>query len=53
MGETKRQYKTRLGGHQKAVEKKDVKKFALAEHNVKTEHEIAWESATILRICEN
>ena len=33
-------------------EKKDVKKSALAEHNVKTKHEIAWESGTILLVRE-
>ena len=53
VGESKRQYKTRLRDHQKAVEKRDAKKSALAEHAMETEHKISWDSATIRHTCEN
>ena len=43
LGQSKRQFGTRLKEHQKAVSTLDKGKSALAEHVCYTKHEIAWE----------
>ena len=44
LGQSKRQFGTRLKEHQKAVSTLDKGKSALAEHVCYTKHEIAWEN---------
>ena len=47
LGQSKRQFGTRLKEHQKAVSTLDKGKSALAEHVCYTKHEIAWEQGRI------
>ncbi len=49
VGETQRKFKTRKGEHKKAVERRQKEKSALADHVIKTNHNIAWDQSTILR----
>ena len=49
VGETQRKFTTRKGEHQKAVARLQKEKSALADHVIKTNHDIAWNEATILR----
>ena len=51
-GETKRKFETRKKEHQKAVSQLDTKKSALAEHHVKTGHDILWSDYKLLRTCD-
>ena len=51
--ETQRKFKTRKGEHQKAVARRQKEKSALADHVIKTNHDIAWEEANILRTNNN
>ena len=44
---------TRKDEHQKAVARRQGEKSALAEHLIKTNHDIAWDEATILRTNSN
>ena len=48
IGQTKRLLGVRLKEHQKAVFTGDSEKSALAEHVLKTGHEIDWSNATVL-----
>ena len=48
MGQSKRQFGTRLKEHQKAVSTLDKGKSALAEHVSYTKHEIAWENSKVI-----
>ena len=48
MGQSKRQFGTRLKEHQKAVSTLDKGKSALAEHVCYTKHEIAWENSKVI-----
>jgi hypothetical protein len=45
LGQSKRQFGTRLKEHQKAVSTLNKGKSALAEHVCDTKHEIAWENS--------
>jgi hypothetical protein len=49
LGQSKRQFGTRLKEHQMAVSTLDKGKSALAEHVCYTKHEIAWENASDYR----
>ena len=49
VGGTQRKFKTRKSEHQKAVARRQGEKSALADHVIKTNHDIAWDEATILR----
>ena len=53
VGETQRKFTTRKGEHQKAVAQLQKEKSALADHVIKTNHDIAWNEATILRTNNN
>ncbi|XP_068756578.1 uncharacterized protein [Montipora capricornis] len=53
VGETQRKFSTRKGEHQKAVARRQCKKSALADHVTNTNHDIAWDEATILRTNSN
>ena len=53
VGETQRKFSTRKGEHQKAVARGQCKKPALADHVTNTNHDIAWDEATILRTNSN
>ena len=53
VGETQRKFATRKGEHQKAVARLQKEKSALADHVIKTNHDIAWNEATILRTNNN
>ena len=53
VGETQRKFITRKSEHQKAVARRQGKKSALADHVIKTNHDIAWDEATILRTSNN
>ena len=53
VGETQRKFLTRKGEHQKAVAGRQGEKPALADHAKKTNHDIAWGEATILRTNSN
>ena len=53
VGETQRKFITRKGEHQKAVAWRQGERSALADHVIKTNHEIAWDEATILRTNKN
>ena len=53
VGETQRKFTTRKGEHQKAVARLQKEKSALADHVIKTNHDIAWNEATILRTNKN
>ena len=53
VGETQRKFKTRKGEHKKAVARLQKEKSALADHVIKTNHDIAWDEATILRTNNN
>ena len=53
VGETQRKFTTRKGEHQKAVARLQKEKSALADHVMKTNHDIAWNEATILRTNNN
>ena len=53
VGETQRKFLTRKGEHQKAVARRQGEKSALADHVIKTNHDIAWGEATILRTNSN
>ena len=46
LGQTKRQFCTRLKEHQRAVSNFNNSKSALAEHVCETSHNIAWEDST-------
>ena len=48
LGQTKRQFCTRLKEHQKAVSNFNSSKSALAEHVCETSHNIAWEDSRII-----
>ena len=48
LGQTKRQFCTRLKEHQRAVSNLYSSKSALAEHVCKTSHKIAWEDSKII-----
>ena len=48
LGQTKRQFCTRLIEHQRAVSNLYSSKSALAEHVCKTSHKIAWEDSKII-----
>ncbi len=48
LGESKRQFDTRLKEHQKAVSTLNKGKSALAEHVCDTKHAIAWENSKII-----
>jgi hypothetical protein len=48
LGQSKRQFGTRLKEHQKAVSTLDKGKSTLAEHVCYTKHEIAWENSKVL-----
>jgi hypothetical protein len=48
LGQSKRQFGTRLKEHQKAVSTLDKGKLALAEHVCDTKHEIAWENSKVI-----
>ena len=52
-GETQRKFITRKSKHQKAVARRQGGKSALADHVIKTNHDIAWDEATILRTNNN
>ena len=52
-GETQRKFITRKGEHQKAVVRREGEKSVLADHVTKTNHDIAWDEATILRTNNN
>ncbi|XP_068719627.1 uncharacterized protein [Montipora capricornis] len=52
-GETQRKFSTRKGKPQKAVARRQSKKSALAHHVTNTNHDIAWDEATILRSNSN
>ena len=53
LGQSKRQFGTRLKEHQKAVSTLDKGKSALAEHVCFTKHEIAWENSTVIILVDN
>ena len=53
IGETQWKFITRKGEHQKAVARRQGEKSALADHVIKTNHDIAWDEATILRTNNN
>ena len=53
IGETQRKFVTRKGEHQKAVARWQGEKSALADHVIKTNHDIAWDKATVLRTNNN
>ena len=53
VGETQRKFITRKSEHQKAVARRQGEKSALADHVIKTNHDIAWDEATILRTSNN
>ena len=46
LGQSKRQFGTRLKEHEKAVSRKGIS--ALAEHGCYTKHEIAWENSKVI-----
>jgi hypothetical protein len=48
LGQSKRQFGTRLKEHQKAVSTLDKGKSALAEHVCYNKHEIAWENSKVI-----
>jgi hypothetical protein len=48
LGQSKRQFGTRLKEHQKAVSTLDKGKSALAEHVCYTKHEITWENSKVI-----
>ena len=48
LGQSKRQFGTRLKEHQKAVSTLDKGKSALAEHVCYTKHEIGWENSKVI-----
>ena len=48
LGQSKRQFGTRLKEHQKAVSTLDKGKSALTEHVCYTKHEIAWENSKVI-----
>ena len=48
LGQTKRQFCTRLKEHQRAVSNFNGSKSALAEHVCETSHNIAWEDSRII-----
>ena len=48
LGQSKRQFGTRLKEHRKAVSTLDKGKSALAEHVCYTKHEIAWENSKVI-----
>jgi hypothetical protein len=48
LGQSKRQFCTRLKEHQKAISTLDKGKSALAEHVCYTKHEIAWENSKVI-----
>ena len=48
LGQTKRQFHTRLKEHQGAVSKINSSKSALAEHMCQTSHKISWEDSRII-----
>ena len=47
-GQTKRQFGTRLKGHQKAVSLSKKDNSALSEHTCLTNHTIAWDNSKII-----
>ena len=53
MGESKREFKTRVKEHKKAVAQLEVGKSALAEHHKLTGHNIAWNDGKIVPTCDN
>ena len=53
IGETQGKFITRKGEHQKAVARRQGEKSALADHVIKTNHDIAWDKATVLRTNNN
>ena len=48
LGQTKRQFCTRLKEHQRAVSNFNSSKSALAEHACETSHNIAWKDSRII-----
>ena len=48
MGQTKRQFCTRLKKHQRAVSNSNSSKSALTEHVCETSHDIAWDDSRII-----
>jgi hypothetical protein len=48
LGQSKRQFGTRLKKHQKAVSTSDKGKTALAEHACYTKRVIAWENSKVI-----
>ena len=48
LGQTKRQFCTRLKEHQRAVSNFNSSKSTLAEHVCETSHNIAWEDSKII-----
>ena len=53
VGETQKKFITRKGEHQKAVARRQGEKSVLANHVIKTNHDIAWDEATIFRVNNN
>jgi len=53
IGETQRKFITRKGELQKAAARRQGEKSALADHVVKTNHDIAWDEATVPRTNNN
>ena len=53
VGETQRKFITGKSEHQRAVARGQGKKSALADHVIKTNHDIAWDEAIILRTSNN
>ena len=53
VGETQRKFITRKSEDQKAVALRQGEKSALADHVIKTNHDIAWDEAIILRTNNN
>ena len=52
VGQTKKLFGVRLKEHQRAVFTGDSEKSALAEHALRTGHDIDWNNATILASCK-
>ena len=48
LGQSKRQFGTRLKEHQKAVSTLNKAKSALADHVCDTKHQIAWENSKVI-----
>ena len=53
VGETQRKFITRKGEHQKAAARRQGEKSVIADHVIKTNHDFAFNEATILRTNNN